>query len=815
MSESSSTPDVKLSIDADQVFRACDPESLGFRTTADIEDVTEVVGQARALTALEFGSRTRGKGFNLYVLGSPGSGRHRIVRDFLESEAAQRAVPPDWCYVNNFADPLKPHGISLPPGRGKELRRDMLQLVEDLQASVPAAFRSENYRDRRSEIEQEFQDRNKQAMEKLQAEAESEGMGLLPTPQGFAIAPVRDGRVLSEEEFSELPEDQRVRATDAIARLTDKLRKHLEGLPVWHRERRQRVKELDRDVAMLAVGALIQDLKARYQDIAAVQDYLSAVQDDVLENVQDFRAVDKGSGMTPIQLREQREERLRRYQVNVLVDNAKLQGSPIVYESNPSYQNLVGRVEHVPEFGTLTTDFTMIRPGALHAARGGYLMLDAERLLRQPFAWEAVKRCLFGGEVRTESMAQLLSLISTQSLEPDPMPLEIKLVLIGNRWLYYLLCEFDQDFPELFKVAADFEDQMVRSEETTRLYARMLATTARQLDLLPFTAAAIARVIEYSGRLVDEGEKLSTHLRSITDLMSEADYLAREHEEAEVSGERVEEATERQVARLDRIRGRIFEAIENDQILVDTDGDSVGQVNALSVLRLGAFRFGQPSRVTATVRLGEGEVVDIEREVELGGAIHSKGVLILSSFLGSRYVRDLPLSLHASLVFEQHYGGVEGDSASLAELCALLSAISDVPIRQSLAVTGSVNQLGRVQVIGGVNEKIEGFFDICQRRGLSGDQGVLIPSENVRHLMLRKEVRESVAAGKFHIYPVRTVDEALVLLTGVDAGVAADDGRFPADSVNGRVARSLREMAARRQAFGARESAAVSVEGAG
>ena len=798
---------------AAQLFTPCDPALLGFETTADIGDVTEVIGQGRALAALEFGSRTRGSGFNLYVLGSPGSGRHRVVREFLEREGADRAAPPDWCYVNNFSDPQKPLGIAMPPGRGAELRHDMRQLIEDLQASVPEAFQSENYRDRLSEIEGEFQARNTQALESLQKEAEAEGMGLLPTPHGFAIAPVRDGQVLPEEEFSALPEDQRVRATETIRRLTEKLRKHLENVPIWHRERRQRIKELDRDVIMLAVGALIKDLKLRYKGLPGIPEYLDRVQQDVLENVQDFRAVEKERGMLPLPMHAEPDERFRRYEVNVVVSHEQSRGAPIVYESNPSYQNLVGRVEHVSQFGTLSTDFTMIRAGAMHAASGGFLVLDAERLLLQPFAWEALKRCLFGGEVRTESMAQMLSLVSTQGLEPDPMPLQIKVVLIGNRLLYYLLCEYDQDFPELFKVAADFEDQIERSPESVRLYARMLATVGRQLDLMPFSVAAVARVIEHSGRLVADSDKLSTHLRSITDLMSEADYLAHQQAEEVVSDQRVDEAVACQVARLDRIRSRIYESIQRGMILVETDGARVGQINALSVMQLGAFSFGQPARVTATVRIGEGEVVDIEREVELGGAIHSKGVLILSSFLGSRYVRDMPLSLHASLVFEQHYGGVEGDSASLAELCALLSAISGVPLRQSLAVTGSVNQHGRVQAIGGVNEKVEGFFDICRQRGAGGDQGVLIPAENVPHLMLRKDVREAVGAGTFHVYPVRTVDEALGLLTGVEAGVAGDAGEFPEDSVNGRVAQGLRELAQQRREFGSRDGAAASGDG--
>lgn len=803
MTETSLPEPVPLT--ATQACRHCDPRELGFRSTAEVPPLETIIGQERALGALKLGAQMSAAGFNVYVLGTPGSQRHEVVRAFFEREAAGRPQPFDWCYVNNFEDAQKPVGLALPPGWGNRLKQSVAQLIEDLQASVPAAFESENYRNRRAEIEQEFHDRHRQGLEAIQAEAESEGMGLLPTPHGFAIAPVRDGHVLEEEEFEKLPEIERERTTKAIQQLTEKLKRHLEQLPVWHKDRRRLVKELDRNVTMLAVGSLIAQLRAEYVQFPAVIAYLDALEQDVLDNAQLFLAGTESEGLPP-GMRMERQLLFKRYEVNVTVNNQRTRGAPVVYESNPTLQNLVGRIEHTSQFGALVTDFTMIRPGALHAANGGYLLLDVEKVLLQPFAWEGLKRALTTREVRVESLAQMYSLISTQGLEPDPMPLQVKVVLIGTRLLYYLLCQLDPEFLQLFKVAADFEDRIPRTAENVRLYAQMLATMVRRNGLLPFSAAAIARVVEESARRVEDAEKLSAHLRGISDLLSEADYWGRQRDARMIDAVDVERAVAERKHRLDRVRGELHEAVQRNTIHIMTEGAHVAQVNGLSVLQLGEFAFGQPSRITATVRLGDGRVVDIEREVELGGAIHSKGVLILSAFLGARYGRDSPLSLAASLVFEQSYGGVEGDSASVAELVALLSAIAGVPVRQDLAVTGSVDQHGRVQAIGGVNQKIEGFFDICQARGLTGTQGVLIPADNVQHLMLREDVVAAIAAKRFHVYPLRNVDEAITLLTGLQAGAADATGRFPEGGFNRRVDDALRALAEQRRAFGAKSA---------
>ncbi len=470
-------------------------------------------------------------------------------------------------------------------------------------------------------------------------------------------------------------------------------------------------------------------------------------------------------------------------------------GRPIVYENNPSIQNLVGRVEHEAQFGALTTNFTMILAGALHKANGGYLILDAERLLGEPLAWAALKRTLAAREVKIESLGQLLSLVSTVSLEPEPIPLDVKVIVIGERHVYYLLAEYDPEFAELFKVAADFENRLDRNDENVYLYARLLGNLARRENLRPLTRAAVARTIEHSARLLGDAHKLTTRLRDVADIVREANFWAAEDAASAIDTGHVQTAIDAQVHRLDRLRSEIHEEIARGDILIDTDGARAGQVNGLSVLEVGHFSFGQPSRITANVRVGDGSIVDIERETELGGAIHSKGVLILSSYLRTRYAAETPLSMSASLVFEQNYGGIEGDSASVAETCALLSAVSGVPIKQSLAVTGSVNQHGRVQVIGGVNEKIEGFFDVCNARGLTGMQGVLIPRENVQHLMLRHDVVAAVAAGRFSIYPITTVDEAIALLTGVAAGERDAAERFPPESINGLVEHRLKRLA--------------------
>mgnify|MGYP001618475211 CR=1 FL=1 len=744
------------------------------------------------MDAVRFGSGIRHEGYNLFVLGPSGMGKLSLVRQLLEEKAIQESKPADWCYINNFSQPHKPHVLKLPHGRGEELRLYMDKLINYLRGAVPALFESDEYRTKAKAIQREFSEQQEHALMELRADAEKQKIVLLQTPDGFAFSPARGDEVISPDEYDKLPQEERERIEAAIAELQERLEKILSHLPQWRRERSERMRQLSRGIMLSTVEHMLNELRAVYSDLPDVLKYFDAVQQDMVEHVDDFRKQEESvsvSGMT-VTL----HQTFHNYQINVLVSNNKESGAPILSEDNPAYSNLVGRVEHIAQFGALVTDFTLIKPGALHRANGGYLLLDVRKVLMQPLAWEGLKRALQSREIRIESLGQMYGLISTVSLEPEPIPLDIKIVLFGDRLFYYLLQEYDPEFSELFKVAADFEEYIERNADTHLLYARLIATLARKEGLLPYDRYAVARVIEYSARLVGDGERLSMHMRSVADLLREADYWAREAGHVVVTVSDIQQAIDAQIRRQDRVRDRLYEAILRDTLMIDTQGKVAGQVNGLAVIELGNFVFSQPTRITASSRLGKGELINIEREVKLSGAIHSKGILILSAFLAARYARNQPLALSASLVFEQSYGIVDGDSASLAELCALLSNLADVPIKQSLAVTGSVNQLGQAQAIGAVNEKIEGFFDICAARELTGDQGVIIPAANIKHLMLRQNVIAAAEAGQFHIYAVDNVDQAINLLTGLPAGEADVNGEYPEGSLNQRVAVRLNEL---------------------
>ncbi|MGC2517652.1 MAG: AAA family ATPase [Burkholderiales bacterium] len=790
---------IPLPLQPQQLHHPCDPEQFGFQTTADLDDLTEIIGQMRAMDAVRFGAGIRHEGYNLFVLGPPGIGKRSMVRQFLKKKAGDERQPTDWCYLNNFAQPHKPQALRLPSGRGAELRLRMEKLVDYLRGAIPALFESDEYRAKTGAIQDEFRKRQEQVFRELGEDAEKQEIVLLRTPEGFAFAPTRNHEVIPPEEFEKLPEEEKNRIETAIADLQKRLETILSHMPQWYKERSERVKQLNQETTLSAVEHVMNDLRANYADLPGVLKYLDIVQQDMVENADDFIRQKESisiSGMTIVA-----HETFHRYQVNVLVTNENKAGAPIVTEDNPTYSNLVGRVEHVSQLGTLVTDFTLIKPGALHRANGGYLLLDVRKVLVQPFAWEGLKRALQSREIHIESLGQIYSLVSTVSLEPEPIPLDAKIVLFGDRLLYYLLQAYDPEFGELFKVAADFEEHIERNADTHLLYARLISTLTRKEALLPFDRSAVARVIEHSARLVGDAERLSTHMRSVADLLREADYWAREAGHAAVETADVQRSIDTRIRRQDRLRDRLYEAILRGTLMIATEGAVTGQVNGLSVIELGDFAFAQPTRITATTRLGEGEMVNIEREVKLSGAIHSKGVLILSAFLAARYARNQPLALSASLAFEQSYGLVEGDSASLAELCALLSNLASAPIKQSLAVTGSVNQFGQAQAIGAVNEKIEGFFDICAARGLNGEQGVLIPAANIKHLMLRRDVVAAAEAGQFRIYAVENVDQAIAILTGLPSGEAAASGDYPEGSVNHRVAARLAELTKIRQSY--------------
>jgi len=804
-----------------------DPDQFDFDTTDDLPAETEVVGQDRAVEALEFGMNIESDGYNVFALGPAATGHRDLVKHLLQEQAAGEETPPDWCYVNNFDEEREPHVLRVPAGRGGTLKADMDALIEELKTALPAAFESEEYQSRREMIQEEVREGQEAALEDLQDRARNEDIALIRTPQGFAFAPIRDGEVVAPEEVESMPDEEREAVQEQIAEYQEELQQILRKVPEHEREARDRIEELNEEMAAYALDDSINALRQKYSNLDNVLDFLDAVREDLIENVDVFVQAAQNGGQAQQQIPQMMQQQgqqgggqqpmldgafWRRYRVNLLVDNEDTDGAPVIFEDNPNYQNLVGQVEQIAQMGALLTDFNLIQPGALHEANGGYLVLEARKLLTQPYAWEGLKRALRNDEIQIESPGQALGLIRTVTLEPEAIPLDVKIVLVGERLLYYLLDALDPDMDRLFKVMADFDEQIERDGDNEASYADLIARMVADEELRSFNREAVAHVMDRSTRLVSDTEKLSGEIERVRDLVQEAHYWAGKEGADTVTDEHVQRAIDAQVRRSDRMRERIQESIERETIYIDTDGTEVGQINGLAYLEMGGFSFGKPNRITARTRLGKGEIVDIEREAALGGPLHSKGILILSGFLQGRYAQEYPLSLSASLVFEQTYGGIDGDSASSAELYALLSALADAPLKQNLAVTGSVNQHGIVQPIGGVNEKIEGFFDVCEERGLTGDQGVLIPASNTDQLMLRPDVVAAAEAGDFHVYPVETIDQGIELLTGVEAGQRDEQGTFPEGTLNARVEARLREYADRRRQFAMTDGDAESTE---
>jgi lon-related putative ATP-dependent protease len=781
---------------------ACDSLALDFERSDELPAGKPYLGQQRAIDAIEFGIRIPRDGYNLFVLGPNGSHRHGLAEDLARELAVEKGRPSDWCYVNNFADSERPRTLRFPAGRGSEYRDDMQDLIDEMRVAIPAAFDDDDYRNQLRALEEVTQKEVQGQWQSLDEKAAKSGIAVLQTPTGVVLAPVRDGEVLSDQEFADLPKRERKKIQATIHELSEELQARIEEMPKLRKRHRERVKKLNQEVTTHAVGVLLSELRKKYEDVPGVGSYLDAVQQDIIDNAEDFMQSETPS--LPFLSRDP-SRLFSKYEINLVVSNEKDATAPIVYETNPSYPNIIGKIEHRAEMGALVTDFRMIRSGALHQANGGYLILDIHRLLTRPFVWEALKQALFAKCVRIESPGETYGFVSTTTLRPEPVPLDIKIVLIGERWLYYLLSMYDHEFNDLFSVAADLDDELERTDENVNDYALLIATRARDHKLLSFSKPAIQRVIEQRARHAEDGERLSMHMRSLDDLLIQADYWAQRRNADLVDIGDVVKAIRQRDQRLNRVQKKIVDAIKRDTLLIDTSGEKVGQVNGLSVVDLGEFSFGHPMRITATTRIGTGDVLDVEREVELGGAIHSKGMMILSSALSSRYAPDQPLSMHGSVVFEQSYGGVEGDSASVAELCALMSSLSGISIKQNLAVTGSINQHGRVQVVGGINEKVEGFFEICKTRGLDGSHGVIIPRENVKHLMLQEEVVEAVQQGQFSVYAVQNIDEAITIITGTEAGERDEEGNFPAESVNGKVEEQLIRYAMLRKKHGEKE----------
>jgi lon-related putative ATP-dependent protease len=784
-----------VSLTAEQLRRTCPPEQFAFATTAELGAGHEVLGQQRAGDAVAFGVGIRQAGYNLFAIGSPGTGRRTMIEHLLRESPPPGAAPKDWCYVNNFADAVRPVALGLPAGRGEQLRTDVAQWVEELRDAIPAAFDTDEYRDRLGRIDTEFNERQQKSFESVGERASADGIALLRTPSGFSFAPMSGQEIMSPEEFGKLPQERQHELAEKMRHYEAELEAVVRQVLTWRRERAESIRALNAEVVEFAVGRITTELRNRYLDLQEVAAWLDAARADVIAHVDEFRKppeqqVELGGMVVKT------ETDFGRYKVNLVVRNDAANPPPIVFEDHPTYSNLVGRVEHLSQFGALVTNFGLIRGGALHRANGGYLLVDALKLLQQPYAWEGLKRALRNHEIRIDSLAQIFSLVSTLSLEPQPIPLDVKVVLFGPPYLYVLLQAYDTDFGALFKVAAEFSEDMPWTDDSAQGLARLVAAVARRCSLRPFGRDAVAAVVEECARLAGDASKVSLHVRSIEELLQQSDYWAQREGRDTVTAADVSHAVQARVERSALTRDRVQEAVLRDLIMISTDGATVGQINGLAVFALGEATFALPQRITATTRNGKGEVIDIHREIALSGAIHSKGVITLSSFVAARFGRQRGLSLAATLSFEQTYSTIDGDSASVAELAALMSSLSGVPLRQDLAVTGSINQHGAVQAIGGVNEKIEGFFDICRARGLTGRQGVVIPASNRAQLMLRADVVAAVREGRFHVHAIDHVDEAIEILTGLPAGAEDAGGAFPRDSVNGRAAARLAQFEA-------------------
>ncbi len=776
---------------ASELRHSCDPAEFSFQTTADLSLRDEVIGQQRAVKAMEFGLSIPNHGYNIFVSGIPGTGRNSIAKSIVKHISVGRPVPDDWCLINNFKDTDQPRAVKLPPGKGREFHRDMEKFIELMMNEIPKVFESKEYEEQKTRISDDLE----KAKEALFAETNRRALELAfqlsITRTGIVKTPLLKGRPLQPQDLDTLTPDQRQDIEEREKKVDAEIRDFLSKARQLDKEAHEKIHELNRRIAHFAMGHQLEDLKEKYRINPRIPEYLAEVEEDILNNLKEFLGQ---APELPFPLEGMdKASFLERYKVNVLVDNSETKGAPVVEEANPTYNNLVGRIERKARFGAFFTNFSMIKSGSVLQANGGYLVLNALDVLRNPFAWEGLKRIIKKNEVKIEDIAELYG-FTTGGIKPEPIPVSLKIIMLGSPWLYYLLYYYDEDFREIFKVKSDFDTQTADSRDEKMRYANFIGNAAKAEGLLPFSGPATAGVVDFAVRLAEKKGKLSLRFSDLTNLIRESSYWAAQAGSAVVQSEHVDKALEEKIFRSNLIEERIQELFTDGTLMVDVTGSVIAQVNGLSVYDIGDFSFGRPSRITARVYLGKAGVLDIEREAKLSGRIHSKGVLILSGYLAGKYAQDKPLSLSASLAFEQSYGEVEGDSASAAELIAIISGTADVPVKQHFAITGSINQKGEIQPIGGVNEKIEGFFAVCKGRGLTGDQGVVIPQLNVKNLMLKKDVVEAVKAGKFRIYAVKTVDEALEILMGLPAGERQADGTYPEGTLNFLVDKRLKEM---------------------
>ena len=779
---------------ADEVRNVCDPDSLGFESTEGLEPVQTIIGQSRALQAIQFGLGIQNYGFNIYAAGLPGTGKRTAIVAFLERIAKDKEVPYDWCYMHNFQDSYRPKALKLKAGTGIQFQKDMKKFIESAQSEVRKAFESDDYVKRRDAIAHTFNEKREKLFNQLNQMAHDKGFAIQMSPMGLLLIPIVNGKPLSEQEILALVPQQKEELAKKREAIQDQIKEAMGQMRNWDREGSEQIEKMDEEVVKFVLDAPIEELTRKYGENPDVAEYLKSVEKDIIENMNLFRSPSEPDPANPF-ARMAAIQTFRKYEVNVLVDNSHLKGAPVIIETNPTFNNLVGRLEKEAYFGAVSGDFTMIRPGSLHKANGGYLVVRIDDVLRNLLSWDILKRSLREKKIIIEDLAERFGFLSMKSILPEPIPLNIKVIIIGENMYYHLLYSVDREFAELFKVKADFDSRMELNKENLKQYNCTLCAVCGKENLRHLDKKAVAKIIEHSSRLAEDQHKLSTRFAEIADIIREANYWASNDGVKLISGEHVSKAIEQKVYRSNLIYEHIREMIERDVLKIDTKGKAVGQVNGLSVIAFGDLYFGRPSRITASIAAGREGVVDIEREAKLGGPIHTKGVLILNGVMAERYATATPLSLSARLVFEQSYEEVEGDSASTTELYALLSALANVPIKQGIAVTGSINQKGEVQAIGGANQKIEGFYDVCKAKGLTGEQGVIIPESNAQNLMLREDVVEAIKKGKFIVYSVKNVDEGIEILTGVKAGKRLKSGKFQKDSINSMVQARLEQLA--------------------
>lgn len=781
-----------------EIYREFSPKNLPFQDTSQLEPLEGFIGQERAVRAMEFGLLIHTRGYNLYLAGTTGTGKTSYAIKYIKKGAKKATAPDDWCYVHNFEKPNQPMALSFPAGKGKVFKKDMEEFSKLILAEIPKAFDRDDYELEKANIIKEYQEKRNKLLERLSKDAEKKGFRVKTSSAGIYFLPVVDGKIITEKEYIDLDEEVKHQIDNRSSTI------HVETMDIMRKirnienEAQTKVDDWENKVALYAVGLHMDELTEKYKDHEKVLQYLNSIQENILENLDQFQEEDDADEQQAHQIpwAKTQNKPVDKYKVNLIVDNSDVEGAPIIVDHNPTYYNLVGKFEYENEFGTMTTDYTMIKSGLFHQANGGYLILQAKDVLSNPSSWEALKRIVRTKSINIENMKEQMGLIAVSGLKPEPIPLDVKIIMVGSEHIYQMLYEYDEEFRKLFKIKVDFDDEMDLNDNNVQKLAQFIRSFCIREKTLHFHKSAVAKVIEYCTRIVEDQHKLSTRFNEIAEILSESATWAKIDDSKLVKAEHVKKAMTEKVYRSNKYDQKLQEYIQEGTIMIATSDAVVGQINGLTILDVGDYAFGKPTRITANTFMGESGIVNIEREIEMSGTSHTKGVLILSGYIGQKFAQEMPLSLSASLCFEQLYSGVDGDSASSAELYAVLSSLSEIPIKQSIAVTGSVNQKGEIQPIGGSTPKIEGFFDLCKARGLDGTHGVIIPIQNTRNLVLNEEVVQAVKQGLFHIYPVRTIDEGIEILTDVKAGKKNEKGKYPKGSVNGLVYEKLKKYAA-------------------